>query len=116
FAATNFNANEYDGVAVVTVVRSGGTVNPLSVDFMTRNGTASNLLDYVALNGTLSFRGDEFVVATNGTGELVFQPGETTQTINIQLIDDVLGEGNETFRVVLTNARSSSILALPGAT
>src|SRR5205085_9084171 len=69
----------------------------------TANGTVTNNLDYVSQSGTITFLGDQYVVSSNGTGEVLFQPGESNKVITIPLIDDVLGEGNETFQVLLSN-------------
>ncbi|MBI5387365.1 MAG: carboxypeptidase regulatory-like domain-containing protein [Verrucomicrobia bacterium] len=115
FASTNFLAWEYAPYAVVTVARLGGAVNPVSVDFVTTDGSALNNADYQAVAGTLTFRGHEFVVATNGSGELEFHPGETNLTILVPLIDDALGEGNETFGVSLGNLQTLAP-TLPGST
>ncbi|MDB6035881.1 MAG: Calx-beta domain protein, partial [Verrucomicrobiales bacterium] len=107
FASTNFSVFEYAGVVSVEVRRVGGTVNPFSVRYFTTdgtaNGTTTNNQDYVAQQGTLNFSGDSLVALTNGSGALVFQPGETNKFISITILDDVLGEGNENFFVTLTN-------------
>src|SRR5205823_830658 len=70
FASLNFSTNEYAGFATVVVRRTGGTVNPVSVNYATVDGTASgtdpNNLDYVAQTGTLNFNGDQFAVSSNG--------------------------------------------------
>jgi len=97
FQAPNFDVNEYAGFAQVVVHRNGGTVHPLTVNFSTRNGTASNGVDYTALNRTVNFRGDSLVLDTNGSGALTFQPGDRDITVLVPILDDVLGEGNELF-------------------
>jgi hypothetical protein len=45
--------------------------------------------------------------ATSGT--LTFNPGTTTQTINVDVLSDVLNEANETFTVNLTNPTDATI-------
>jgi len=113
-ATNNFLVWEYTGVAAISVVRVGGAVNPVSVDFYTYDRTASNILDYVATNGTLSLLGNEWVPATDGSGRLDFRPGETSKTLYIPLNDDEVGEGNEVFGIELLNLVGPPD-ALPGA-
>jgi uncharacterized delta-60 repeat protein len=115
FATNNFAVWEYAGVVPVTVLRKGGTVNPVSVDFYTFDLSASNQVDYIATNGTLSFSGNDWVSATDGSGRLDFQPGESNKTFFIKILDDAIGEGNETFGLALTNLVRPPD-ALPGAT
>ncbi len=103
FLAPNFDVNEYAGFAQVVVHRNGGTVHPLTVNFSTRNGTASNGVDYTAVNRTVNFRGDSLVLDTNGSGALMFQPGDRDLTVLVPILDDVIGEGNEFFFARLAN-------------
>lgn len=65
----------------------------VSVDFATANGTATAGLDYIATSGRLQFN-----------------PGETTKSINIPLINDFQFEGNESVLLNLTNSRNGDIL------
>ncbi len=43
--------------------------------------------------------------ATSGT--ITFQPGQTLQTVNVQVRGDLIDEPTETFDVVLTNANGA---------
>jgi hypothetical protein len=76
----------------LTVVRSGATNTAVTIDFATTNVTASAGSDYAATNGTFSFA-----------------PGETNNTLTIELADDLLYEGNETFRVILSGITNSAV-------
>ena len=76
----------------LTIIRSGATNTAVAIDFTTTNVTASADNDYTATNGTFSFA-----------------PGETTNTLTIELADDLLYEGNETFRVILSGITNSSL-------
>ena len=58
----------------------------VTVGFTTRDGTALAGQDYVARSGTLTF-----------------QPGESTATVVIDLIDDTLAEPGERFSLLLSN-------------
>jgi uncharacterized delta-60 repeat protein len=56
FSAPSYLVDENGGYATITVVRTGGTAGPVSVNFTTRNGsnTSSNV-NYAATSGTLTF-------------------------------------------------------------
>lgn len=114
FSATNYVVWEYAPYAAVTVQRVGGVVNPVSVDFFTYDGTASNGVDYVATNGTAHLTGNEFVVSTNGGGQLEFRPGQSNLTLYLPLLDDMVGEGSEFFSVALSNPQTLAD-AMPNA-
>ena len=121
FASAAYSVNEYAGSVTVVVQRTGGTVNPVSVNYQTLDGSANSVdpdnPDYFAQSGTLTFRGDSYVPATNGSGALMFQAGDTTRTITIPIVDDPLGEGNETFSVLLSEPTGPAPpLAFPTST
>lgn len=71
-----------------TITRSGGIANALTVN-LTITGTATNGTDYDAIPTTANFAG-----------------GQSSLTIAVTPIDDLLGEGNET--VIATIATSSN--------
>ncbi|MDX1950577.1 MAG: Calx-beta domain-containing protein [Verrucomicrobiota bacterium] len=73
----------------VTVIRTGGTNDTVTLDFSTEDDSATDGADYTATNGTLSFG-----------------PGVTSKTISIPLSNDTSYEGDETFRLSITNASS----------
>ena len=86
FQTNNFFVNEAAGNATISVVRTNSRRGFLRVDFATGNGTALAGLDYVATNGTL-----------------FFNDGEDTKTFTVPIINDTLGEGNETVNLTLSN-------------
>lgn len=86
------------------------------MDYYTADGTATNGLDYGLTLGTVMFAGDRFETDTNGSGVVSFVPGQSNLVIQVPLLDDVLGEGNENFFVVLTNVQALTPQVLPGAT
>lgn len=114
--APEYGFKEYARVATVDVRRVGGTVNPVSVSFATTNGTARTGSDYLGRQGTLTFSGDTNVPLPDGSGRLVFQPGETNKTIEISLLDDFAGEGDEDFYVTVSNPKGPARGALAGST
>lgn len=89
--------NFVTGSASITVTRVGSTLSAASVDFLTTtNGTATAGADYKA-------------TALN----LNFQPGETSKTFEVPVINDALVEGNETVLMVLTNLVGASVTLGP---
>lgn len=87
FASATFSVGEGVGSAAVTVVRLGGTNEPVTVDFLTAGGTATPGVDY-----------------TNVSGTLQFAAGVTNQAFNLPVVEDAFAEGGETVALFLTNA------------
>ena len=79
--------SEKDGTATVTVTRGNGSV-AASVNYATVDGTATAVSDYTAV--------------ANGT--LAFAVGETSKTISIAIVNDTVGEPNETLTLKFSNA------------
>lgn len=77
----------------VTVSLSGAAATPITVNYQTRDGTATAGLDYTATSGSLTFAA-----------------GETSKTINVGIIDDTIFEGNETFQILLTAGANATIV------
>jgi photosystem II stability/assembly factor-like uncharacterized protein len=86
FGAPSYTANESDGQVQITVTRSGGTTGVATVDYQTVSGTANDRTDY-----------------TTAVGTLRFDPGVTSQSINVLLTDDTFAEPTESANVVLSN-------------
>jgi len=85
---------------VATFVVSLSTPNPdpspVTVDYITMNGTASSgQPDYQSSAGTVSF-----------------DMGQQTQTISVPIIPDTAGEGDETFSVKLSNPQGNVPLSI----
>ncbi|MDX6696556.1 MAG: trimeric autotransporter adhesin [Blastocatellia bacterium] len=78
---------ENAGSVTVTVTRSGDTSSSASVSYTTQDGTATAGSDYTTTSGTL-----------------FFNPGETTKTFNVPIIDNAVAESSETFSILLSNA------------
>ncbi len=74
----------------VTLTRAAsGTV---TVDYATEDETATAGTDYEATSGTLTFA-----------------PGETEKTVRVAILDDLIDEGREIFRLKLSNASGARI-------
>ncbi|PYK31322.1 MAG: hypothetical protein DME57_04155 [Verrucomicrobia bacterium] len=98
FSDANLYVNETDGQAAITVLRTGGSAEEVSVDFVLTMGTATDGLDYLATNGTL-----------------VFPAGSLSQTFDIPIQNDAELEVNETILLTLTNFAKASAGAITQA-
>jgi uncharacterized delta-60 repeat protein len=105
FGSPTYSVEEYARLATVAVQRVGGAVNTVTVDFQTQPGTARSPDQYERVSGTLTFRGDTYVLRQDGSGLLDLVPGETNKLIGIRIIDNSRGEGDKTFSVTLSNPR-----------
>ena len=90
--------NAAAGKATLTVTLVGSPSTQVSVAYATANGTATAGADYTQTSGTL-----------------VFQPGQTSKTIDVPIVNDTLTEGDETFLVTLSSPAGAA-LARPQAT
>ena len=79
--------NENDATATFTVTLNANVPSGASVDYSTANNTATAGTDYVAETGTLNFLGSN----------------NETQTIVIDILEDTVAEGTESFFVNLSN-------------
>src|SRR5262245_23503374 len=73
------------------VTRFGESAPALTVDYATQDGTAHAGIDYQAQSGTLSFA-----------------PGQTTATISVPIIGNLLVQANRSFTVALSNPLASA--------
>jgi uncharacterized delta-60 repeat protein len=87
FSATTYLVNENAGAVTFMLRRSGNLKAPCSVDYATKDITATATADYQPASGTVTFAA-----------------GESEKSISISIADDMLGEGNESFSLTLTNA------------
>jgi hypothetical protein len=110
FNLSAYSASEGAGSLEVSITRSGSTATQATVDFSTNDNAGLNNCN--VFNGVASSRCD---YATS-VGTLRFAAGETLKTISIPIVDDVYGEGNESFTISLTNPRGAVLGAVSGAT
>jgi len=78
--------------AVFTVSLIGGSNTVVTVDFATSDGTANAGSDYAATSGTL-----------------VFNPGDSSQTIVVSVYGDTIPENDETYFVNLMNPTNAVV-------
>ena len=93
FSLPSYSFSEGVGLARIDVVRTNGTAGLVTVDYSTAGGTATPVLDYAPVTGTLRF-----------------SPGTNSQPIYVPIVDDLLVEGDETFSVMLSNVTGGAVL------
>jgi Tol biopolymer transport system component len=92
FSATNYTVSEGGIFVTITVTRAGSTTGTATVDYSTRNGTASDKGDYTPAIGTLRFNA-----------------GETSKSFIVSIIDDAFIETDETVNLTLRNPVGASL-------
>ena len=92
-SVSDISVSEGSGTATFTVNLSQLADEVVTVDYNTVDGTAAAGNDYGATSGTLTFA-----------------PGTTSQTFTVDILEDVLEEGTETFSVNLTNSVGADII------
>jgi predicted extracellular nuclease len=80
-----------------TVSLSFAASGPVTIDYSTSDGTATAGSDYLAVAGTLSFAA-----------------GQTTQTVSVPIVGDVVAEANETLTVTLANPTGATLADAQG--
>ena len=92
-SVSNATATEGPGVTMDFVVSlSRATSGTVTVEYLTIDGTALAFSDYQYKEGTLTF-----------------QPGETSKTVSVPIIDDTVNDSGETFQLLLVNATGADI-------
>jgi uncharacterized protein (TIGR03118 family) len=96
FATDNFSVSEAGGHVDFTIVRNGDTSGTATVNVNTfdesQAGHASQKSDYQISLGTVTFN-----------------PGETSKTFRILIVDDTFVEGDETISLALTNPTGAGV-------
>jgi len=100
FSQSSYSISETGSVAVISLTRVFQAEGNVSVSFAAFNGTATNGLDYIATNGTLTFTGAEAV-----------------KSFAIPILNDGVAEEPETVRLALSNPTAGATFgAYPEAT
>src|SRR5207244_956977 len=81
--------------------RTGATELTANVDFATANGTVNPATGGVSCGPGVDYE------SQNNT--LTFQPSDTAKTITIKVCGDTTYEGNETFKVTLSNPTEATV-------
>jgi hypothetical protein len=115
-----FTVSENDGsrAANITVTRTGDTTGAATVEYATLDDQAAVPCDPNIKNGDVPFpQGTAYARCDYATtiDTLTFDRGETTKTFRVPLINDVFQEGNETFRIGLSNPQGATLGTLTTA-
>ena len=86
FSNPNYLVNEADGTATIEVTLSHPSASVITVNYATSDGTAVNPDDYTAASGPLTFN-----------------PGETSQTFDVTIVNDTLAELDQTINLMLSS-------------
>ncbi|MES9945453.1 MAG: Calx-beta domain-containing protein [Candidatus Thiodiazotropha sp.] len=99
FGTVAYAVNESKQQAIIDVIRTEGTTGVVDVEYQLLAKSADAGVDYIADSETIRFR-----------------TGETQKQIHIELVDDKLYEGNETFQILLTSVSDGASIAEPAST
>jgi hypothetical protein len=103
-SSATYSVPENGVMVTVTVNRTAGTTGAVSVDYTLANGTATG--------GAACGAGVDYV---NTGGTVNFANGESSKTFIVQICDDAVFEGDETFTVTLTNPQGGAVLGSPSS-
>ncbi len=92
-SSATYTVGEAAGTVTITVNRTGGTDNAVSVNYALTNGTATG--------GATCAAGVDFI---NTGGTVNFTAGQASNTFTVAICNDAVFEGNETFNVTLSGA------------
>jgi hypothetical protein len=95
-----YRVPEAAGTVTITATRSGGSLGgPVTVNYATSDGTATAGSDYTAASGTLTFG-----------------PGQAAKSFTVDVTSDATHDGDESFRVALSDAGGGASLGSPPGT
>jgi Calx-beta domain-containing protein/IPT/TIG domain-containing protein/uncharacterized protein DUF4214 len=103
FSAANYGMAEDKNSIQITVNRTGDTSTTVTVDYATNDSFI--FIPCIATTGASSQRCDYAIAA----GTLTFAPGETSKAFTLLLINDAYVDGNETFRLALSNVAGATL-------
>ncbi|MBD2692762.1 hypothetical protein H6G68_13515 [Anabaena catenula FACHB-362] len=89
----------------ITEGNSGSQIMSFTVSLTDPINAQPALVNYATVDGT-AFAGYDY---TANSGTLFFNPGETSKTIDVEILGDTIYESNETFSMVLTGAGNGTI-------
>jgi hypothetical protein len=98
FSAPTYAVDENDNTVSIAVIRVGGSLGTVAVEYASSDGTAIAGSDYSAVIGSLSFA-----------------DGVTSQTFTIDILDDAENEGDETVNLALSNPTGGAGLVSPAS-
>ena len=84
--------DEHAGSFTFTVTLSTSSLQTVTVDYATADGTATSSADYTSASGTLTL-----------------SPGHTSKTVSVPIADDDVDESDETFTLTLSDVVNAAI-------
>ena len=109
FSSTNFSAHEESGAATITVTRTGGSQNILTVNYVSGDGTATNGQNYGAVSNTLTWNSGD-VTPKTFTVPLIHDSQVTSNlTVNLSLINPQV---NGVSRSLALGLQSNAVLTI----
>jgi uncharacterized repeat protein (TIGR01451 family)/uncharacterized delta-60 repeat protein len=96
FTRSVYNVNENGGPAIVTVQRTAGIAQSVTVNFAAAGGNASPGFDYTPTNGVLAFA-----------------PGDLSKSFAVQILNNQFMDGNRFIGLILSNASPAASLGFP---
>lgn len=97
FSSASVGVDETEGVVTIEVQRTGAAAGAVTADYFTMDGTAVAGSDFEDASGTLAW----------GDGD------SSPRTISIQILEDAIPEGSESFTLILHNAGGGALLGSP---
>lgn len=94
FSASGYTVNETAGTASISVTRTGGSDEAISVACSTSNGTAISPADYTETNQTITFADQD----------------TATKTCTVPVVNDTLSESSETVNLSLSSENPTGTL------
>ena len=94
FSNATYNVTEGTPTVIITVTRTGGSAQPVSVFYATSNGTATAGSDYAATSGTLNWADGDIAA----------------KTFTIPIVDDAISEAPETVNLTLSSSGGGATL------
>jgi hypothetical protein len=98
-SSPSYTVSEATATVTITVNRTGQSTGAISVQYATRNGTATAGSDYTATSGTLNWASGD----------------AAAKTFTVAILNDTATEGDETFSVALSAPTGGAGLGTPSA-
>jgi subtilisin family serine protease len=92
FSSATYSVAENAATKTITVNLSGASAQTVTVNYATSNGNATAGSDYTAASGMLTFN-----------------PGQTSKTFNITIVDDAIFEGPETVNLAMSSPVNATL-------
>lgn len=87
-----------------SVLETAGSIT-VEIDMTVMNPYRSSSVSYSTMNGT-AVAGQDYVMSS---GNVTFEPGDTLESIQIQILHNILAEEQESFFIVLSNSAGANL-------